>query len=60
MIWITHTFRRLIACCNISTTSFPTTLVQLKPFVHDTNVASLKLFCLQGKLNVKAKRENNQ
>ena len=49
-------FRRFIASCSIRTTSLPITLVQLKPFVHDTSVATLKLVCLQGKLNVKARK----
>lgn len=42
-----------IASFNICTTSFPTTFEQLKPFVHLSNMPTVKPLCERGKLNVK-------
>lgn len=42
-----------MASFNICTTSFPTTFEQLKPFVHLSNMPTVKPFCDSGKLKVK-------
>jgi len=44
----------------MTTTSRPTTPVQLNPFVQPTNVACVKLVCEQGKLNVNAKKNKKK